>query len=772
MAIPLQAISDTCGWDSSPSFRMSEQGEAMAGEVCVVRPALTITQRNKNYYYAPPQEPSMLDKLKSEAQSQCECSVGRLMSVIKSRLPILDWLPSYSPSSSILGDAIAGSTVAIMHIPQGMAYALLASVPPICGMYMAFFPVLVYAFFGTSKHCSMGTFAVVCLMTGKVVNELATFDETTSSDPLMGLNDTNSSLALDEVTSNGYTVIQVATAVAFMCGVWQIILGILQLGAMSVFLSDMLVSGFTTGAAVHVLTSQVKYFFGLSVTRYNGPLKIIYTYIELFSKLFEAQPASMITSLITVSVLVFNNEVLKPRLRKKTAVPIPIELMAVVLGTVASYFGNFNENYQMRIVGAIPTGLPPPQAPPMELFPRVLVDSFVITVVAYTVSYSIAKILAKKHNYTIDATQELYALGISNIAGSFFSCAPIAASLSRSLIQESVGGITQIASFISCGIMLLVLLFIGPVFESLPNCVLSSIILVALKGMFMQFYDLAARWKISKIDSTIWISSFLGVVIIDIDYGLVIGIIVSLFVLLARNQKPVTARLGHIPNTDIYLDKEKYSAAVDIPGVMIFQFSGSVHFANIEYFRTTLIDVTRLDPSAIKNSKKAKLKKEAEEETRVQNKDEADLTINGGLDKSSKSKSSLDLLKSKKPVTIFIPDETVLILELGGMSSIDSSGTKFLAQLYKDYTEAGITLAFAQLSESAFETLEVCGAMKTIDSQHTFHSVHDAVVKLAPAIKSSSSAQRGSSANIDNGSSPMHISDAAVPSNVEYNTRL
>ncbi|CAL4108342.1 unnamed protein product [Meganyctiphanes norvegica] len=748
-------------------------GETMADEVCVVRPALTVKQRNKDYYFEQPQESGVLEKLKSEARSQCECSVGRVLSGIQSRLPILNWLPSYSPKNSLLGDTISGTTVAIMHIPQGMAYALLASIPPICGMYMAFFPVLVYAFFGTSRHCSMGTFAVVCLMTGKVVNELATFEDTTNSDNLMNLNNTNSSSASEDVTFTGYTPVQVATTVAFMCGIWQIVLGMLQLGVLSVFLSDMLVSGFTTGAAIHVMTSQIKYIFGIKVARYNGPLKIIYTYRDMFGQLFESNPASMITSLITISVLVFNNEVLKPRLRKKTPVPIPIELIAVVLGTVASYFGDLNGNYDMRIVGKIPTGLPPPEAPPFDLIPRVVVDSFVITIVAYTVSYSMSKIFGKRHNYPVDATQELYALGISNIVGSFFSCAPIAASLSRSLIQESVGGVTQIASFICCGLMLLVLLFIGPVFETLPNCVLSSLIVVALKGMFMQFHDLNARWKISKIDSIIWISSFLGVVIVDIDYGLVIGIIVSLFVLLARNQKPVTARLGHIPNTDIYLDKDKYSASVEVPGVMIFQFSGSVHFANIEYFRNSLFEITRLDPNVIKNAKKAKLKQEEEEEERSKVKGETDPAVNGGLSKKS-SKSNLDLLKSSKSVSIIIPDETVLILELSGMSSVDSSGAKFLAQLYKEYKEAGITLAFSQLSECSYETLERCGSLKTIDSLHIFHSIQDAVVKLVPVVKSSSSVRRGSSVNITNSSSPQHVvsSTAAPPSNEEYNTRL
>lgn len=158
-----------------------------------------------------------------------------------------------------------------------------------------------------------------------------------------------------------------------------------------------------------------------------------------------------------------------------------------------------------------------------------------------------AKIFAKKHNYEVDAAQELYSQSASNVFGSFFGCAPIAASLSRSLIQEAVGGVTQITSLISCSLLLLVLLFVGPVFEKLPNCVLSSIIVVALKGMFLQVNDLRKVWAISRADASIWIAAFLGVVIIDIDYGLMIGVLMSLVVLLFRGQKPSTAILGPSP---------------------------------------------------------------------------------------------------------------------------------------------------------------------------------------------------------------------------------
>ncbi|XP_045612682.1 prestin isoform X2 [Procambarus clarkii] len=668
-----------------------DQSESDGGcEVCVVRPSLNITQRASKYHYCPPPDPGLLESIQNKAKKSCSCSGRCIKSAVTARVPILSWLPSYDFRASLLGDVLSGITVAIMHIPQGMAFALLGGLPPITGIYMAFFPILIYALLASSRHCSMGSFAVVCLMTGKVVGELATIPDTSS--PLFG-NTTDSLLTNSTKT---YTPVQVAAVVALMNGIVEIVLGLLQVGNLCVYLSDMLVSGFTTGAAFHVLTSQIKYLLGIHVNTYNGPLKIIYTYKEIFSQVLNANPADTIIAAITITVLAVNAEVLKPWIRTKTKIPIPIELIVVSIGTLVSYLANLHNVYNVRIVGEIPTGLPEPTLPPFELMPAVAVDSIIISIVAYTVSFSMARIFAKRHNYNIDANQELYALGASNVFGSFFSCAPIAVSLARSLIQEAAGGVTQLTSFVCCFILLFVLLFIGPVFETLPNSVLSSIIVVALKGMFMQVKDLRRVWAVSRADALIWLASFLGVVIIDIDYGLLLGIVVSLLVLLGRSQQPKTARLGRVPNTDVYLDVNKYSVTVETPTVSIFQFNGPLHFANSEYFRQQLMSVTGLVPSAISATKTL-----SEKEQQL----EADLTTQ-------------------------LTRVQWLVIEMSGVSYTDSTGGNLLSQLSKEYKQAGITLCLAALSESALETLEVCGTLKVIPPEYIFHSAHDAVVML------------------------------------------
>ncbi|XP_076060912.1 solute carrier family 26 member prestin isoform X2 [Oratosquilla oratoria] len=731
------------------------------GDLYIVRPALTLPEVQDNFSYTHKEKKSVSEKLKKQIKSTFECDIGSVWSLVTQRLPILSWLPKYDVRTSLLGDVIAGCTVAIMHIPQGMAYALLANLPPICGIYMAFFPVFLYAFLGTSRHCSMGTFAVVCLMTGKVVGQLAT--DPAAAAASMAAADAENGTAVDGIAANqtGYTPEQVASAVALMVGLWELALGMLQLGVLSVFLSDMLVSGFTTGAAVHVLTSQVKYIFGINISRHHGPLKIIFTYIDIIKQLLRANPATMIVSGITIAALVVNNEVLKPRLRKKTKIPIPIELICVVLGTAASFGMDLSGMYDIRVVGHIPTGLPEPSMPPTSILSSVILDAFIITIVAYTVSFSMAKIFAKRHDYTVDATQELYSQGLSNLFGSIFSCAPVAASLSRSLIQEAVGGVTQVTSFISCSLLLLVLLFIGPVFELLPNCVLSSIILVALKGMFLQFNDFFAVWKLSKADGAIWIASFLGVVIIDIDYGLLIGVLTSLVVLLVRNQKPATARLGHIPNTDVYLDMDKYSAAEDVPGIKVFQFLGNLHFANREYFRSQLITQTRIDPRAIstyrkkeETKRKAREEQEREEEEKrkealkkQQDEEKGDGTKfsspevvmksgkNGLLmamkNKTSSYSLSLKGSKASSQVSLLIPDTKYVLLDLSCMGFLDTTGAKLLVQIFNEFKEIDIIICGAGASETVLKMLDTCNVFATIPKETFFHSVHDAITVLS-----------------------------------------
>ncbi|KPJ13049.1 Prestin [Papilio machaon] len=656
---------------------------------------------NKDADYQVPDKP-LSYRCKKAVKS---CGFGECL---LNSVPIARWLPRYSAGRDLVGDLVAGATTAVMHIPQGMAYALLAEVPPIVGLYMAFFPVLIYVIFGTSPHVSMGTFAVACLMAGKVVTQYSTHPDYANL-----LNATANVTTGGVIAAPQYTPLQVLSIVCLSVGFFQVIMWILRLGAVSTLLSEPLVSGFTTAASFQVLSSQLKDLFGVKIRktgpnykvvlvnlrqleplvsgfttaasfqvlssqlkdlfgvkiRKTGPnYKVVLTVIEVVKNLPSLNWAAVIISVITCLIIALNNEVLKPIVSKLSRVPVPVELLAIVVGTLVSRFGSLKEQFGITLVGNIPTGLPVPEVPPVELFPSVALDAFTITMVTYTISMSMALIFASKEKYEIDANQELLALGASNVFGSFFACAPICASLSRSYIQYQAGSKTGMTTVVSACLILCVLLWIGPFFEQLPRCVLASIIVVSLKGMFMQVKELR---------------------------NLAAGLLASVGTLFCRSQKPYTCLLGRVLDTDLYLDIKRYRAAEEIPGIKIFHYCGGLNFASKNLFRSTLFrKIGYLKPTDT-----------AQEE-----------------DNLTKSES-------------FEWDPTIghrvqcVIIDATALSYVDAPGIRSLVAVQRELATSSITVLLAGANGPVLEMIDRYNSLESEQLQlDTFPTVHDAVV--------------------------------------------
>ncbi|KAK4878230.1 hypothetical protein RN001_010736 [Aquatica leii] len=639
----------------------------------VQRPVYQTEELNEvtTYEY---RQPNIATALKNK------CGSFKPKECFQNAVPILKWLPNYKFKQNIMGDIFSGITVATMHIPQGMAYAFLGNLPPIVGIYMAFFPVLVYFIFGTSRHVSMGTFAVVCLMTGKTVSQYSADEDVVNA---------------TAVISHHYTPIQVATTVTFTVAIIQMIMYIFRLGIITTLLSETLVNAFTCASALHVVVSQLKDLLGLTLPRRKGIFSLVNTLYDVCSVVSQGNVAAIIISAIFVVIMVINNEVLKPLLAKKTKIPVPIELVAVAIGTAISYGMNLKENYGVNIVGYIPTGLPNPDVPIFSLIPSIIVDSFIITMVSYTITMSMALIVAQKDHYEVDSNQELLALSFSNCFGSFFSCMPITASLSRTMIQQAVGGVTQIASVVSCFILLFVLLWIGPLFENLPKCVLASIIIVALKSMILQFLSLKKYWNLSKWDGLVWIVTFFTTTIVSIDYGLLAGIIVSLLSIFIQGQKCYTCLLGVLPSTDLYLDIERYKGIQELSGIKIFHYSGSLNFASRSAFKSLLFKKTGFEPDVLY----AKRNEEME------------------LNQYSTSSEEVDLVSE------------CIILDFTALTYVDPSGVETLRSLLDSYLSINVTMYICGCSGPVFETFKRCDRYQKNNNKFMiFPTVHDAVL--------------------------------------------
>ncbi|XP_062437788.1 prestin isoform X1 [Rhea pennata] len=681
----------------------------------------------------------------------CRCSSKKAKSHLYSFLPILKWLPRYPLKEYLLGDIISGISTGVMQLPQGLAYALLAAVPPVFGLYSSFYPVFLYTFFGTSRHISIGTFAVISMMVGGVAVRVVP-DEVVS----VGYNSTN---VTDLLASRDAKRVQVAVTLALLSGIIQLCLGLLRFGFVAIYLTEPLVRGFTTAAAVHVFTSQLKYLLGVKTKRYSGPLSVVYSIAALLSEITTTNIASLIVGFTCIVMLLIGKEI-NLRFKKKLPVPIPMEIIVVIIGTAVSAGMNLTDSYGVDVVGDIPQGLRAPKVPEIQLIPTIFVDAVAIAIVGFSMAVSMAKIFALKHGYTIDGNQELIALGICNSVGSFFQSFSVTCSMSRSLVQESTGGKTQIAGALSSIMVLLVIVAIGYLFEPLPQTVLAAIVMVNLKGMFKQFGDVAHFWRISKIELAIWVVAFVASLFLGLDYGLLTAVTFAMITIIYRTQSPQYRILGQLPDTDIYCDVEEYEEIKEHPGIKIFQANTSLYFANSESYASALKKKTGVDPCVIlaarkkaqkrharamkkanESKKKAVLKLTNDMEAGVKHEiaNDDELPVNGkftSVDDSVEDRSPDELEYFVEPKT----NVHSLILDFTPVNFLDSVGAKTLKSIIKEYKEVGVCVYIAGCNGPVMNELTRLNFFENSATRDLFfHSIHDAV--LACHVKDTSASQ-------------------------------
>uniref|UniRef100_UPI003AADF917 solute carrier family 26 member 6, like 1 n=1 Tax=Centroberyx gerrardi TaxID=166262 RepID=UPI003AADF917 len=571
-----------------------------------------VAQR-KNYCET---HPSLTERLKGSLR----CTVPKLKRSVVSSLPVLYWLPKYSVWDYGMPDLISGISVGIMHLPQGMAYALLASLPPVFGLYTSLYPALIYFFFGTSRHISIGTFAVLSIMVGSVTERLA------PDMAFLKMNGTNLTAEVDIPARDSYRV-QVAAATTVLGGLIQVVLGLVKFGFVGTYLSEPLVRAYTTAAAAHAVVAQLKYIFGVSPTRFSGPLSLVYTLVDVCSLLPNTHPPTLVVSAVSMVFLVAAKE-LNSFLSPKLPVPIPVELITIVAATLISSYAHLNSNYTISVVGEIPSGLSPPSVPNVSLFGEVIGDAFALAIVGYAISISLGKTFALKHGYKVDSNQELVALGLSNAVGGFFQCYSVCSSMSRSLIQETTGGKTQMAGMASAVIVLVTILKLGPLFQELPKAVLAAIVFVNLKGMFKQYSDIVTLWRSSKVDLVVWLVTWVSTLLFNLDLGLAASITFALLTVIFRTQLPTYSVLGHVPGTELYVDIETHKEVRDVPGITIFRSSATVYFANADLYLEALKEKSGLDISKMiiykrrQEAKQKRREKRAERRARRQAKRE------------------------------------------------------------------------------------------------------------------------------------------------------
>ena len=472
--------------------------------------------------------------------------------MIKRLFPILEWLPEYN-RSKFYGDLSAGLTVGVMLIPQGMAYAMIAGLPPIFGLYAAFIPQLVYALMGTSGKLGVGPVAMDSLLVASGLGALS----------LSGIDQ----------------YIQMAVFLALFMGGIQVFMGLVKMGFLVNFLSKPVINGFTSAAAIIIGLSQLKHLLGTEIARSNQLQHLLYnTYLTVdeihFTTLFIGLSGIL-------GILLLN----------KISPKIPAALVITILGILVVWGVGMDEA-GVKIVSNIPSGLPELKLPTEyvlsnmnELFPIALT----LSLVAFMEAISVAKAVEdEQSNLSLRPNQELIALGFANIVGSLFQSYPTTGGFSRTAVNNQLGASTPMSLIISAAIVGATLFFLTPLFYYLPNAVLAAIIMVAVTGLIDLKYP-KRLWNYRKDEFGLLAFTFIVTLTVGITQGILFGILLSLLLMVYRTAQPHYAVLGNIKGSKYYRNINRFKEDVDEDlEVLIFRFDAQLYFGNKDFFKSEL----------------------------------------------------------------------------------------------------------------------------------------------------------------------------------------
>jgi SulP family sulfate permease len=496
-------------------------------------------------------------------------------SSLKRLIPSIDWLAHYE-RKHLPGDALAGLIVATLLIPQAMAYALLAGLPPQVGLYASLLPLAVYALLGSSRYLSVGPSALLSLL---IVTQVA---------------------ALAAPGSPRYLAFAMATAL--VVGVMQIAMGAARLGVLTNFLSQPVLSGFTSAAAVHIALSQMKHLLGVSLPRTDH-------LHDLLRKLAHALPQThwptvAISSASVLLLLVFQHLLPRVFARWKTFPPALAQslsksgpIVAVIVGTVTAAALHLGARNGVNIIGEIPSGLPSFTLPALAaseflpLIPLALTISFI----GFLENISVAKSLAAKRRQKVDSNQEFIALGAANLAAGVTGGYPVSGSFAHSTVNFTAGAKTGLASLITVVVVGVAALFLMPLFHHLPQAVLAAIIIVAVIGL-MDFAMPRRLWHYNKADAFALILTFFTVLALGVEKGILLGVCSTILIQLWRTSRPHMAVVGRVPHTEHFRNVRRHQVQT-LPHVLLLRIDESLYFANAKTIEDFVLCAVAEHPS-------------------------------------------------------------------------------------------------------------------------------------------------------------------------------
>ena len=489
-------------------------------------------------------------------------------------IPILSWLPSYN-RGWLSADVIAGLTLWGLVVPEAMAYAGVAGLPPQAGLYTLLAALLVYALLGTSRHLVVqATSATAALLASSVMGVLVTralVDEGATPDPAL---------------YQAY-----ASAFVLVVGVVFLLAGVARLGFITQFLSKPVMDGFVTGLALFVAVGQLNKLFGVPKGEGNTVEKLIAIVREL-------PQANWITFAVGASALALL--FLLPRWNRKIPAGLIVLFGYIALSTVLG----LNANYGVEVVGSLPQGLPKLTLPlvPFTAYLAMIAPAIGVLLVAYSEALGVAREFGEKHGYEVDPNQELNAHAVANLASSLFGGMIAAGSMSASAVKEGAGARSQVANLVTWGMAVVTVLFLTPLFRNLPEAVLAALIIHAVWHIIASRKLQRVR-LISRTEFWLGVITFAGVVLIDVLQGMLLGLLSSILLMVYRTSRPHMSSLGRVPGVaGAYSDLSRHPENQPVPGVLILRLDAPMYYANALTVREqvkALVEEAETPPQAL-----------------------------------------------------------------------------------------------------------------------------------------------------------------------------
>ncbi|MCF7726768.1 sulfate permease [Sulfitobacter sp. M220] len=489
----------------------------------------------------------------------------RIPVAVRRYLPVLDWGRDYD-KSALSNDLMAAVIVTIMLIPQSLAYALLAGLPPEAGLYASIVPILLYAVFGTSRALAVGPVAVVSLMTAAALGNIA-----------------------DQGTM-GYAL--AALTLALLSGVMLLVMGVFKLGFLANFLSHPVISGFITASGVIIAASQIKHLLGIDASGGN----LAELLMSIWGNLGNVNWTTVSIGVSATLFLFWVRKGLKPFLRARGVGPRAADVAtkagpvaAVVVTTLAVWFFDL-AGQGVKIVGAVPQSLPPLTMPDLsfDLMGNLLLPAFLISVIGFVESISVAQTLAAKRRQRINPDQELIGLGAANIGAAFTGGYPVTGGFARSVVNFDAGAQTPAAGAYTAVGLAIAALALTPLVFFLPQATLAATIIVAVLTL-VDFTILKKSWSYSKSDFAAVLTTMLITLGSGVELGVTCGVVLSIFLHLYKTTKPHIAEVGLVPGTEHFRNINRHDVET-CPTVLTLRIDESLYFANARFLEDCIYD--------------------------------------------------------------------------------------------------------------------------------------------------------------------------------------